>query len=42
MIDVSEWPSSIKLALLLVPFAVGLTGLAIMLQIAATRHFNVM
>lgn len=42
MIDVSEWPASIKLTLLLAPFVIGLAGLAVMLHIAATRNFNVM
>lgn len=42
MIDLSGLPLGLRIALLLVPFGVGLAGLAIELHIAGSRHFKVM
>ncbi|MCO7518084.1 hypothetical protein NJF44_25465 [Pseudomonas guariconensis] len=42
MIDLSEWPSALKIASLFTPFLIMLVGLAIELHIAASRHFEVM
>ncbi|MFK3775692.1 hypothetical protein [Pseudomonas sp. NPDC089406] len=42
MIDLSWWPAWARLGLLLAPFLIGLTGLAIVLHIAGSRHFEVM
>lgn len=42
MIDLSWWPVELRIVLLLTPFIIVLTGLAIQLHIAGSRHFQVM
>lgn len=42
MIDTSGWPNILKLVLLGTPFLLILTGILITLQIAGSRHFQVM
>ncbi|QVM89519.1 hypothetical protein JYG34_15955 [Pseudomonas entomophila] len=42
MIDLSWWPVELRIVLLLAPFVIVLTGLAIQLHISGSRHFQVM
>lgn len=42
MIDVSDWPAVLRLILLGTPFLIMMTGIAMTLHIAASRHFGVM
>ncbi|WP_426808717.1 hypothetical protein ABOC32_21110 [Pseudomonas sp. WOUb67] len=41
MIDFESWPPLLKLAFLIVPFVTGFSGLAINVQIAMSRDFQV-
>lgn len=42
MIDFSNVPMSLKMAFVLAPFIIGLSGVGISYHIAATRHFDVL
>lgn len=42
MIDISAWPANARLAIVLIPFALSVVGLAMTTHIAATRHFEVL
>lgn len=41
MIDFESWPPLFKLAFLIGPFAIGMSGLAINVQIAISRDYKV-
>lgn len=41
MIDFESWPPLLKLAFLIGPFAIGMSGLAINVQIAMSRDYKV-
>ncbi|MNE00994.1 hypothetical protein D3C80_934200 [compost metagenome] len=41
MIDFESWPPLLKLAFLIGPFAIGISGLAINVQIAMSRDYKV-
>ncbi len=42
MIDLSSWPADFKIAALLIPFLITLTGVGIHIHIASSKHFDVM
>lgn len=42
MIDLSDWPAGVKIAVLITPFLTGLTGIGISAHIASSRHFDLM